>query len=243
MHHVTCPRCGVSLRVGPGMGGIKAQCNQCSTVFIVPITAAPGIPPALSRSGDTRPGSRYGDDYEEFDVDRSHKGSSALLITLVVVGLLLLMGAGAGVMIYLTAQPVTSPMTGVGPASTTVPVATKTANPVEGGGPFNAANIKSETYTVFLSGDPAGVKPDGYNTRDIFLQANSTITIRVSSELESNINLIFNDANGNQIVADTTPGKNCYLQTTVFQDGNYSIMVDNLGPGNNRCHITYDVSR
>jgi hypothetical protein len=108
-----------------------------------------------------------------------------------------------------------------------------------GPGTTEPAKATSGTYTVELESDPQGTKPNGINTKKVQFQAGTSVTIDVKTDAETNINLYFDDSNGKQIASDASPGKNCTLTAAIPQTGTYSIVVDNLGPQNAKCTVTY----
>ncbi len=112
-------------------------------------------------------------------------------------------------------------------------------SPVGNLGASNGKAVKG-SYTVMLVSDPQGVKPEGFHTKKVQFQAGTTVTINVKTEQETDIDLYFDDPNGNQIAADTRTTKDCRVEQKINQTGFYSIVVDNLGPKDTKCHITYE---
>jgi hypothetical protein len=99
----------------------------------------------------------------------------------------------------------------------------------------------ASSYTVDLIGDPQGVHHNGFHTKGISLNTGDRITISVKSERQSDVDLFLTDPNRTTVASDTSTSKDCAIQTTVSQTGLYTITVDNLGPGSNRCQVTYKI--
>ena len=111
----------------------------------------------------------------------------------------------------------------------------KPASDNEGGG---VAPVKGK-YTIKLVSDPQGKLPGGFHSKKISFKSGTVLTVKANSTSETNINLYVDDPATKQIASDVTKGKNCSVQVSIEQDGLYSIVVDNLGPKDTECTITY----
>ena len=101
----------------------------------------------------------------------------------------------------------------------------------------------SQSYTVRLEGDPKGVKHEGFHTKGIHLRSGDTITIKVRSDLNSDVDLYLVGPGRKTVARDISTSEHCYLQKRISRTGTYTITLDNLGPGNNICRVTYKIER
>lgn len=256
MYHIYCPGCGVALKVSEEMVGRKAQCNQCTTLFSVPAqasqptTVVPATPtsrtaPAIREQRLPSRSKRY-EEYEDTESEQRNKGSSTWIWLLVALVMLLFLAGGGGMVWFYYQQT-----RATAEAERSAEMLAQKAFLAEkdkglvldedrGGDKNKIAKPPSgvQSYAVFLESDPKGIKKTGYHQKRLFFQANMQVTIRVTSDANTNIDLYLDDPLAMQIAADTSPGKDCFLQARIPQSGEYTITVDNLGPLNTNCILT-----
>jgi hypothetical protein len=89
------------------------------------------------------------------------------------------------------------------------------------------------TYTVNLN---AGNR----DSRTVRFAANHWVTITVTSDFNTDVDLhVFDDQN-REVIADIRPDRDCFVNFRAPRTGSYRIEVRNLGPGFNRSVVRYN---
>lgn len=114
------------------------------------------------------------------------------------------------------------------------------------GGPAADAGDKSGngTYRIeHLAANPGDQgKESLMNHKQVWLDAGKTISIRVVSDFNTDVDCFLDDPSGVQVAEDTSGSKDCHITYRVMQSGYHTIVVDNLGTTANRCTVTYNSS-
>jgi hypothetical protein len=101
-----------------------------------------------------------------------------------------------------------------------------------GGGPGGGV----ETFTF------DNMFQDDIQTRDVFLKAGRNVEVRVDTTVIgggfADVDLFIEEPGGREIAFDDRGDKDCVVRFVVPRDGNYRIVVDNLGPGRVSCRVT-----
>jgi hypothetical protein len=94
-------------------------------------------------------------------------------------------------------------------------------------------------YSVpFLAYNPEG-KENLNDHRKVWLNAGSTVTVRVLTDKPGDVDLYIDDPTGKQIAQDTSTSKDCLVTFQPAQAGFYTLVLDNLGNAANSCQVTY----
>lgn len=96
------------------------------------------------------------------------------------------------------------------------------AKPTDGG---KASAFKSKTFDL---------KEKGKVSVTLTFEAGKKATITVKSEKETDVNLYVYNADKKVVKKDDSPGPSCDLTFTPKEDGKYTLVVVNKGPGPNR---------
>jgi hypothetical protein len=92
---------------------------------------------------------------------------------------------------------------------------------------------RGETYIVNLN-------EGGKDVRQFHFAAGRQVTIRVTSDLNTDVDLHVYDPFNNMIAWDTRPDKDCFASFRVPVAGVYRVEIVNLGPGGNRSVVSYN---
>ncbi len=103
---------------------------------------------------------------------------------------------------------------------------------------------------VVDGGKASDYKPKGIalkegekGTLKLAFKAGKKVTVTVKSEKQSDVNLLVLDADKKEIAKDDSPGPDCKLSFTPEKDGDYTLVVQNKGPGVNTSTVTVDVAK
>jgi hypothetical protein len=102
--------------------------------------------------------------------------------------------------------------------------------PGTGGG---KAAISDEGKLEEFKGKKLDLKEKGMAGFTLALEAGKKVSISVSSEKKSDINLFVYDAAKKEVAKDDSPGPDCQLTFTPKEAGKFMVVVRNLGPGAN----------
>ncbi|MCI0378750.1 MAG: hypothetical protein L0215_14170 [Gemmataceae bacterium] len=102
-----------------------------------------------------------------------------------------------------------------------------------------------------LARSPAGEKPKGgvktFELGDkengvllVRFKAGARAEIKVESEKETDVDLYVIDGKGKFVARDTRISKNCQVDFTPDATQVFQLLVDNLGPGNNKSKLTHN---
>jgi hypothetical protein len=100
-------------------------------------------------------------------------------------------------------------------------------------GPRGAVVHDRGTYTLNLN-------EKGRDVRFVRFAANRWVTISVTSDFQTDVDLYVFDDRGVQIAADTRPDPDCFVNFRAPRTGMYRIEIVNLGPGPNRSVVRYN---
>ena len=73
--------------------------------------------------------------------------------------------------------------------------------------------------------------------------AGKKATITVRGEKKTDVHLFVYDANKKVVAKDDSPGPNCDVTFTPKEGGKFTLVVRNLGPGDNRVPLKVDVAK
>lgn len=213
--------------------GLFVASASSTASAIVPAKSAAAAAPAKSRAAlasrddEDRPRRKQRDDYDDDDRPRRRKprdesGGLGLKIALIGGGSVLALV----IVIVIIVVAVGSSRRNAGPA----PIAfnnVNMANPIPAAQPgavqvlnFSAdlAENQTETRTVQLKG---GLSYEGH----------------LRGDGPSDVDIFVRNPNNQEIASDDTVGPNGYVRFFAPMDGQYTVLVHNLGPGRNRANV------
>jgi hypothetical protein len=74
-------------------------------------------------------------------------------------------------------------------------------------------------------------------------QGAKKVSVTVKSDKKTDVNLFVYDADKKLVAKDDSPGPDCDLSFTPKEGGKYTLVVRNLGPGENRSTLNVNVSK
>jgi len=98
---------------------------------------------------------------------------------------------------------------------------------------------KAEDY----KGKSYAVKEKGQVAITLTFPAGKKATITVKSEKKSDVNLFVYDSAKKEIAKDDSPGPDCDLNFTPKEGGKYTLVIKNLGPGDNSSALKVAISK
>jgi hypothetical protein len=97
-----------------------------------------------------------------------------------------------------------------------------------------AAEFKGKSFDIKEKGEAAIL---------LAFEAGTRVTVTVTSDKKSDVNLFVYDAAKKQIAKDDSPGPNCELSFTPKEDGKLTLVVRNQGPGENRSTLRVRIAK
>jgi hypothetical protein len=97
-----------------------------------------------------------------------------------------------------------------------------------------AEDFKGKTYDVKEKGEVSIV---------LAFPAGKKATVTIKSEKKSDINLYVYDANKKEVAKDDSPGPDCDLNFTPKEAGKYTLVIKNLGPGDNKSALKVSLAK
>jgi hypothetical protein len=185
-------------------------------------SAYPAPAPAQPRSYPDR--DFFDDDFREAPRRRKKRKQSSsntgLIVGLICGGVFLLVAVVAAVVLI---------------------IANSSGNPLIQAGNTIGDKSGNGTYRIEHLPPNPGMKPKEslMNHKQVWLNANTTVTIRVLSDFGTDVDCYLDNPGGQQVALDTSISKDCHITYRVMQSGYHTIVVDNLGNIANRCTVTY----
>ena len=105
------------------------------------------------------------------------------------------------------------------------------AKPIEGG---KAEKFKGKAFDVKEKGEVA---------INLTFTAGKKVTVTVKSKKKTDVNLFVYDADKKEIAKDDSEGPDCKLSFTPKEDGKLTLVIRNLGPGDNKSTLKVAVSK
>jgi hypothetical protein len=105
------------------------------------------------------------------------------------------------------------------------------AKPIDEG---KAEDFKGKTYDVKEKGEVAIV---------LAFPAGKKANVTVKSEKKSDVNLFVYDAAKKEVAKDDSPGPDCDLNFTPKEAGKFTLLIKNLGPGDNKSTLKVNLSK
>jgi predicted Zn finger-like uncharacterized protein len=103
-----------------------------------------------------------------------------------------------------------------------------------------SADSSSSQYTVTVKANPTG-NETLMNRKRVFFSAGTTVTIRVTSDFQTDVDLYLDDPNDRELARDNSLSKNCIITCPITQTGYHTIVLDNLGNRDNICRVSYQI--
>jgi len=97
-----------------------------------------------------------------------------------------------------------------------------------------AADFKGKTYDL---------KEKGEVVITLTFASGKKAAITVKSEKKSDVNLFVYDADKKQVAKDDSPGPDCALSFEPKVSGKYTLIIRNLGPGDNKSALKVSVAK
>jgi hypothetical protein len=97
-----------------------------------------------------------------------------------------------------------------------------------------ADEFKGKTYDVKEKGEVAVL---------LTFPAAKKATVTVKSEKKSDINLFVYDAAKKEVAKDDSPGPDCDVNFTPKEGGKFTLVIKNLGPGDNKSTLKVAISK
>jgi hypothetical protein len=97
-----------------------------------------------------------------------------------------------------------------------------------------AEEFKGKTFDLKEKGDVAIV---------LTFPAGKKASITVRGEKKTDVHLFVYDADKKVVAKDDSPGPNCDVTFTPKEGGKFTLVVRNLGPGDNRVPLKVDVAK
>jgi hypothetical protein len=94
-----------------------------------------------------------------------------------------------------------------------------------------------------FKGKSFDLKDKGQAAILLAFEAGKKVTVTVKSEQNTDINLFIYDAAKKLVAKDDSPGPDCDVSFTPKEDGKLTLVVRNLGPGDNRSTLKVKVSK
>jgi len=98
---------------------------------------------------------------------------------------------------------------------------------------------KAEEY----KGKAYDVKEKGEVAITLTFPAGKKASVTIKSDKKSDINLFVYDSAKKLVAKDDSPGPDCDLNFTPKEAGKFTLVVRNLGPGDNRSNLKVKVSK
>jgi hypothetical protein len=96
-----------------------------------------------------------------------------------------------------------------------------------------AADFKGKTFDMKEKGEAAIL---------LSFTAGKAVTATTKGEKETDVHLFVYDENKKEIGKDITPGPKCEVKFTPAKDGQFKLLVRNLGPGENKVTLEIKVA-
>jgi hypothetical protein len=111
-----------------------------------------------------------------------------------------------------------------------------------GGPAAKTAAIADEGKLEAFKGKKLALKEKGEASFTLSVPAGKEVTVTVASEKKSDVNLFVYDAAKKEIAKDVSPGPDCKITFTPKEAGKITVLVRNLGPGENSSTVKASVA-
>jgi hypothetical protein len=94
-----------------------------------------------------------------------------------------------------------------------------------------------------FKGKAYDVKEKGAVALALAFPAGKKAHLTIKSDKKSDVNLFVYDAAGKEVAKDDSPGPDCDLTFTPKEAGKFTLVIRNLGPGDNKANLKVEVAK